>query len=74
MFLVLVVEPVEKWMSLAIPLKRRILQSLYGCGRHCGKETMDIIVDAMTRSRGDSLSAFSTRDIPQPVEKDIEVI
>jgi hypothetical protein len=61
-------------MSLAIPLKRRILQSSSGCGRNCGKEIIDIIVGVMTRPSGDGLSAFSTRDIPLPVEKDIQII
>jgi hypothetical protein len=61
-------------MALAIPLKRRILRSSKGCGRHCGKDGVDIIVAVMTRPKGDGLSAFSTRDIPEPVEKGIEVI
>jgi hypothetical protein len=69
MFLVLVVEPVQKWIPLAIPLKRRILQSAYGCGRHCGKDIVDIIAGVMTRPNGNGLSAFSTCDRSQPVEK-----
>jgi hypothetical protein len=74
MFLVLVVEPVEKCIVLAIPLKTEFLDSKLGCGRDCGKSGGRTRLGVLVRGKRDGLGIFSTADLALPVENRSEFI
>jgi hypothetical protein len=74
MFLVLVVEPVQKCIDVAIPLKTESLNPKNGCGRTCGKEQTDLtdLQNALTKRA--TLSESSSINVSVGVEKGRKII